>query len=701
MTTGQKMSTRPVVQAVDGTELVLCLTNGNNYLVPLGLLANLSGNPELTKQGLGLEKVDNTSDEDKPLSIAAQEALATKVDAQELAAALEEIRQQYQESFAPISHGHLIEDVQGLSAELDRRMTVETAAVMIAEGRIGLAVEESVAERLAEKADRSELQGILTALTGKASLSEVEAAIANLVTEQQLEAALNSKASSEDLQRIEQDLQTKASDAELQELRQVVESVPTQETIDQKVADAIANSGHVTAETVDLKVNEAIANSGHVTAETLDDAVQQAIQGLATQEELTQGLATKVDHETLEQYATVASVDALNVAVAEKMSAAEVQNAISGLATQAEVAQQVSDAVSTKASILDLEALQQNVNTQLESKVSGSELELALQTKADKDVVAQVIQDLSEKADVSQIPDVSAFVDMSQVAQAVQQSLDSTQSFVRVDETPVSRILWVCGKEVPGANGSINRPYETIQQAIDSIPGTATGYVILVMPRQTGNYAGFVVNGKLNMLIQGFGCNGAHAIVVNGTVTLSGANTTRARLKDFQIKAPLNGQGLVVDGTQGRHYLQNVTIEPASGTIAPTVVFKGGYKNWTSFDDCAVGGDVHIEADVDPSASVYFNGNNAATNVYLDGPGKLIVRQAIQFGYVEQNAGSIDLRHISSFEGKSGKAVKIADPELQHFMMFCGFRSNAGQNLTVEGAKPENIQMSFGAGLPQ
>lgn len=700
MSTGQKMSTRPVVKAVDGTELVLCLVNGTNYLVPLGLLANLTGDPEYTKQGLGLDKVDNTSDAEKPLSDAAVAALAAKLDQSALSGAIDSLTQQFEGQFAVVDHTHLIEDVQGLQGELDRRVTIDTVSSLIEEGKIGLAVEASVADRLAGKADKTEIQGILTALTGKASLAEVEAAIANLVTEEQLLAAVASKADVASVAALAQAVDAKADAQALQDLAASIENVVTVETVDQKITDAMANSGHVTAETVDQKVVEAIANSGHVTAETLDGAVSAAVADLSTKQDLQEGLAGKVDVAALETLATKDEVAVVQQDLAGKMSAQEVQNALTGYALQADVAQQISSATEGKVNAADLTALQAGITAQIETKVSKSQHTQDMEGKASLADVQAIASEMASKADATAIPDVSAFVDMSQVAQAVQSALTATQDFVRADEEQVSRLMWVCGKAVPGANGSINRPFETIQQAIDAIPGSATGFTIMVMPRQSGSYAGYTVDSKQNLQVQGFGANGAHTVVINGTVVYSGATTTRVRLRDIQIKAPLNGQAMIFDGTQGRHYFQNVTIEPASGTIAPTVVFKNGYKNWTSFDDCSVSGDVSIEATVEANSAVYFNGNNSATNVYVDGPARLIVRQGIQFGYIEQNAGEIDVRNVSSFEGKNGYAIVVSDDTLKRLATMSCMRNNAGTLLKTKGFGANISMCDVGADDP-
>lgn len=68
---------------------ILVTYNGNTYLLRLGEIKAL-----VTKAGIGLDQVDNTSDLDKPLSNAIIAAL---------------------ENRAPVSHTHSVTDIDGLS----------------------------------------------------------------------------------------------------------------------------------------------------------------------------------------------------------------------------------------------------------------------------------------------------------------------------------------------------------------------------------------------------------------------------------------------------------------------------------------------------------------------------------------------------------------------------------------------------------
>lgn len=689
---GLPMSSRPVVTTVDGTEMVLVLTNGKNFLVPLGLLATLSADPEFTKQSLGLDKVDNTSDEDKPLSAAAREAIAGFVTPETLSEQIAVQLAQIIPTLAPAQHGHEITEVAGLSEELSKRISVEQLAQAVADGKVGLAVEADVAARLAEKADKSALDGLAQVVASKATKADIEEATAQLATEEQLAAGLLDKASTAAVNELATAVSTKAEKADLEAL---AASAVTQDAVDEAIREGIANSGHVTAEVLDQKVAEAIGNSGHVTAEQLETAVEAAAAGKASVEfvqDQVSGLATKGEVATK---ADSSELTQIRQDVAAKATAQDIQNALGGYAKTTDVNEAVSTGVSGLEKTSDVDSKISGVMQAMEGKASIE----SLAAKVDQADFASAVETLGSKADKDDIPDVSGFLTQSQVAAAVTQMLADTPDFVRTNAPLVSRVIWVSAQaDAAVATGSMVRPYKTIQAAVDAVPANQAGWTIIVQPAN-GNYAGFTVNGKINMMIQAFGANGAHAVVVNGTVKYEGASTTRIRLRDIAIRAPLNGHAFWDAGTLGRHYFLNVNMEPAAGTVAETVLFEGAYSNWTSFDDCAISGTVRL-ADGGSNPSVYFNGNNAAdTHVVIDGDYKLFVSTAIQFGSVEHNNGEADIRQVPRWTGKGGVAVKSTAPTRRCYVSFSDLEQADGTFLSIEG---ENVIKRFvndGAGV--
>lgn len=94
-----KISQLNELLVLNGDEQGLVSFNGGNYRFALKKLAAL-----VTKEDLGLDKVDNTSDLEKPISQTTQAALDGKANTQ---------------------HGHAISEVNGLSTALDGKAAIQ------------------------------------------------------------------------------------------------------------------------------------------------------------------------------------------------------------------------------------------------------------------------------------------------------------------------------------------------------------------------------------------------------------------------------------------------------------------------------------------------------------------------------------------------------------------------------------------------
>lgn len=91
--------------------------SGFNYRMPLSQIAGL-----VTKDSLGLNNVDNTSDADKPVSRATEQALITKADSGHTHVAaditdLESVVRSYN-----WAHNHAITEITGLQTALDGKI---------------------------------------------------------------------------------------------------------------------------------------------------------------------------------------------------------------------------------------------------------------------------------------------------------------------------------------------------------------------------------------------------------------------------------------------------------------------------------------------------------------------------------------------------------------------------------------------------
>jgi hypothetical protein len=98
-----KVTQMETLESVTGDEYVMVVVNGANYKVNARNLYR-EELPLTTKDALGLDMVDNTSDLAKPISTATQTALDVKANNR---------------------HNHIVSDVQDLQTELDLKANVD------------------------------------------------------------------------------------------------------------------------------------------------------------------------------------------------------------------------------------------------------------------------------------------------------------------------------------------------------------------------------------------------------------------------------------------------------------------------------------------------------------------------------------------------------------------------------------------------
>ena len=295
------------------------------------------------------------------------------------------------------------------------------------------------------------------------------------------------------------------------------------------------------------------------------------------------------------------------------------------------------------------------------------------------------------KSELPEVPDVSEFMTATQVQQAVTEALLATNDFVRVSENPIGRILWVSGQEIQTQDGSLAAPFATIQQAVDRAANDNAAWTIICLPGSGNGYTNDVtISGKSNILIQGWGAQGAHNVVIKGTVTITGSATTRIRLRDIGIRPLAGNPAIVLDGTAGRHYFQNVNPEPAAGYTGPLVVYRNGEQRWSSWDQCDLSGRVVIEDTVNANLAVYFNNQNSlGCHLEINGGSNFYLRNCQQFGSVEHNAGNFEAKYCGVWAGKNGVAVQSTTTDKLCYLAFCDFingnnsTSYAGDNVVT------------------
>ena len=527
-------------------------------------------------------------------------------------------------------------------------------------------------EHFTSSINMSDLEALRQAL---ADLAQV----GNVVTQEQLQSALAGIQIPEAT--IEQIIQRAVQAVPATDLSNYV----TQEQLQQSIPVVPDVSGFVTEQQVQEMIPAPVDLSNYVTQQELSEAIPADIDlsGYATNDSVDQKIAQAqlgggdVD---LSSYATKQELE--NVAsaipsVAGFVTEQQVQEMIpapadlSGYVTQEELQQAIPAPVDTSnfATVQDIPDVSgfvtsQQVQEMIPAPVDTSEF-------VTQDQVLELIPapvDLSNYATKDEIPSTEGFMTLTEVQNAINTVIAETDEFVRVSEQPIGRILWVSGENIAVQDGSMIAPFYTVQQAIDRANADNNPWTIICMPATGNGYTGDVlVEGKSNILVQGWGCQGAHNVQIKGTVTLRGSTTTRIRMRDIGIRPVGDNPTIVFDGTAGRHYFQNVNAEALSGQTGPNIVFKNGEQRWTSFDKCDIGGRVVIENTVAPTLAVYFNGqNHIGCHLEIEGESKVYVRDGGQFGSITHNAGDLEVKYIGSWGGKDGNAIVSTQGERVH-----------------------------------
>ena len=152
-----------------------------------------------------------------------------------------------------------------------------------------------------------------------------------------------------------------------------------------------------------------------------------------------------------------------------------------------------------------------------------------------------------------------------------------------------------------GSDGSPDKPYITIQSAVNAAQlqnvGGNTAILIHLKKDITMTENVVVNNAVSNLYITAAVPSNIDAcpIKIVGSLTITGSQTNRVRVKDIQF-APTSGYALIIDGSNGRHMFQNCQFTNGSlyGQAGTGVNFTGIYKNFTEFVDCTIEGVVNI-----------------------------------------------------------------------------------------------------------
>ena len=234
--------------------------------------------------------------------------------------------------------------------------------------------------------------------------------------------------------------------------------------------------------------------------------------------------------------------------------------------------------------------------------------------------------------------------------------------------------------ENPEENGSPEAPFKTIQAAIIEAPSTS---VIQLSP---GLYREDLTFVRDNILIQGFGCVGSNIAEIVGTVTYgteAKPNITQCRFKDVTLKNSAIDEPVVsFNDNLGRHYFDNVVIEPMAGTTVSAVDFVGETKNWVVFRNCELGGLIKFDGPITeiPLVAHFENGGHPNMEIVSDSNVKIKMTGTNKGKKITVNDGSIQATRISGFTGIEGVSIEInSQDQVSHitYSDFLGYEENS------------------------
>ena len=285
------------------------------------------------------------------------------------------------------------------------------------------------------------------------------------------------------------------------------------------------------------------------------------------------------------------------------------------------------------------------------------------------------------------LEDIPAPADLSGYVTA--EVLDSARVAIGAEVTEAistdlrnNRFVWVSAGPLTGKeDGTLMNPYRTVMDALAGTAG-ASNVVINLIPVESGSLTEDVtIDGdRQNILIQGYSTNGAPIVIIDGTFTITG-DSARIRVKDLGLRGQDGNPALVISGSIGLHYFDNVDFSQAGESNGPLVVITDRAQRWVTFTNCGIDGDVDIE-DMIEGGTVCFNGHNSGdTCIYINTNAHVYVKNGIQVKYIEHNAGTVDIRHIGLFTGLNGVAIKSTAVANRCYVSFCDFESANGYTL--------------------
>jgi hypothetical protein len=223
------------------------------------------------------------------------------------------------------------------------------------------------------------------------------------------------------------------------------------------------------------------------------------------------------------------------------------------------------------------------------------------------------------------------------------------------------------------ADGSLQRPFKTIQKAIDK--SLAGNYIQVGSGQFNEN---ITIASKNNLFIQGLGNTDSYASVVNssGSLTVSGT-TTRARFRDIQLSGKLT-----INGAEGRHYFDNVYFGQGAD-------FINAFQRWSEFTYCTINGNINIGVSGTPVAGTSIRFRNCTfTNctITVSSPNVTVTFDDCRGIKLVHSAGTVIFLNENTFlkDGNGNSIVSTAT------------NSSPTNVLIMNGCNFQQTDLSFG-----
>lgn len=259
--------------------------------------------------------------------------------------------------------------------------------------------------------------------------------------------------------------------------------------------------------------------------------------------------------------------------------------------------------------------------------------------------------------------------DLDNAIEAHEEASDPHPQYLQDLPVVWSSGIWIARSSSGGSDttgtGSFNKPFASLSRAltfINSQPNDPVNNPTIFFKPGEYTIGNLTLDGTASinlaagLTIIGCGNSDSQPVKLLGGFVLQG-NITRFRVKDLQISPLISGDyALDINGTQGRHYFDNVTFSGGQG-----INFRGSYQRWTEFVNCtcstqAVLGDGSCLA----SASVRFRGFSdwGCTVTVNDVNMRLEMLDTYRVGRIVHNAGKAFISRLDEIRSSNANAIE-------------------------------------------